>query len=273
MLGWDAAAMMPPGGAAARGDQLAVLAGLAHGQLTAPAVGDDLAEAEAPADRDWRRPTSPDAPCLYPRHRHPGRPGGGGSPRQLRLRDGLARGAAHRRFRPGRAASGRGGAPDPAAADAMAPALGLSPYDALMDGYQPGITAADVQPVFARYEAFLRRRPAAGAGAPGPIAGADAARRAVSRPSGRRRCAAGCRSGPGWTSPMRGWTAPPTRSAAAPRPTCASPPATTRRTRRRRSWACCTRPATRCTSAACPRPTPGSRSARRPAWARMRASR
>ena len=34
MLGWDAAAMMPAGGGAARGDQLAVLAGLAHGLMT-----------------------------------------------------------------------------------------------------------------------------------------------------------------------------------------------------------------------------------------------
>ncbi len=42
-------------------------------------------------------------------------------------------------------------------ADALAPALGLSPYDALMDGYQRGITAGDVGPVFADYEKFLRR--------------------------------------------------------------------------------------------------------------------
>jgi carboxypeptidase Taq len=41
-------------------------------------------------------------------------------------------------------------------AAALAPALGLSPYDALMDGYQRGIGAADVAPVFAAYEAFLR---------------------------------------------------------------------------------------------------------------------
>ena len=45
VLGWDAAAMMPPGGGAARGDQLAVLAGLSHGLLTEPAVADDLAGA------------------------------------------------------------------------------------------------------------------------------------------------------------------------------------------------------------------------------------
>jgi carboxypeptidase Taq len=42
------------------------------------------------------------------------------------------------------------------AASALAPALGLTPYDALMDGYQRGIGAADVAPVFARYQAFLR---------------------------------------------------------------------------------------------------------------------
>jgi carboxypeptidase Taq len=43
MLSWDAAAMMPSGGAAARGDQLAVLAGVAHGMLIAPEAADDVA--------------------------------------------------------------------------------------------------------------------------------------------------------------------------------------------------------------------------------------
>ncbi len=52
MLGWDAATMMPPGGGAARGDQLAVLAGMSHSLLVAPAVGDDLAAAEATAEPD-----------------------------------------------------------------------------------------------------------------------------------------------------------------------------------------------------------------------------
>ena len=46
MLGWDASVMMPPGGAAARGDQLAVLSGLVHEMTTAPALADDLAAAE-----------------------------------------------------------------------------------------------------------------------------------------------------------------------------------------------------------------------------------
>ena len=34
MLGWDAAAMMPAGGGAARGEQISTLAGLAHELLT-----------------------------------------------------------------------------------------------------------------------------------------------------------------------------------------------------------------------------------------------
>ena len=50
VLGWDAATMMPPGGGAARGDQLAVLAGISHSLLVAPVVGDDLAAAEGAAE-------------------------------------------------------------------------------------------------------------------------------------------------------------------------------------------------------------------------------
>jgi carboxypeptidase Taq len=36
VLNWDAATMMPPGGGAARGDQLAVLAGLSHSMKPKP---------------------------------------------------------------------------------------------------------------------------------------------------------------------------------------------------------------------------------------------
>ena len=102
MLDWDAAAMMPAGGGAARGDQLAVLAGLAHALLTAPEVGDDLAEAEASAARATSG-TPPTSRLM--RHAHtratalPARPGRGAGARQLGLREGLARGAAAVRLR------------------------------------------------------------------------------------------------------------------------------------------------------------------------------
>jgi len=156
VLGWDASAMMPPGGGAARGDQLAVLAGLAHGLLTAPEVADDLAQAEARTD-EW------DAANLgLMRHAHVRATA---IPEDLVEAQARANSACEKVWREARRNSDFAAvAPYLAevvsltrqAADAMAPALGLSPYDALMDGYQRGIGAADVAPVFARYEAFLR---------------------------------------------------------------------------------------------------------------------
>ena len=46
MLGWDASAMMPDGGAEARGEQLATLAGLAHEFLSAPDIAEELEAAQ-----------------------------------------------------------------------------------------------------------------------------------------------------------------------------------------------------------------------------------
>jgi len=156
VLGWDASAMMPSGGGAARGDQLAVLAGLAHGVLTAPEAADDLAQAHAGAD-EW------DVANLgLMRHAHTRATA---VPADLVEAQARANSACEKVWREARRTS------DFAAvspylvevvslvrqtADAIAPALGLSPYDALMDGFQRGIGAADVTPVFARYETFLR---------------------------------------------------------------------------------------------------------------------
>src|SRR5437016_3537582 len=47
MLHWDAAAMMPSGGAASRAEQLATLRMIAHQLLTAPDIADLFAAAEA----------------------------------------------------------------------------------------------------------------------------------------------------------------------------------------------------------------------------------
>ena len=46
MLHWDAAVMMPAGGATARAEQLATLRVITHQHLTAPEIGDLVAEAE-----------------------------------------------------------------------------------------------------------------------------------------------------------------------------------------------------------------------------------
>ncbi len=160
VLGWDAAAMMPPGGGAARGDQLAVLAGLAHGMLTAPEMADDLAAAEAagPDPDPWRA-----ANLHLMRHAHTRATA---LPADLVEAQARANSACEKVWREARRTSDFALVRPHLAevlrlvreqAAALAPALGLAPYDALMDGYQRGIGAADVAPVFAAYEIFLQR--------------------------------------------------------------------------------------------------------------------
>lgn len=180
MLSWDAAAMMPPGGAPARGDQLAVLAGLAHGLLVAPEVADDLARAEgAAADPDpWR---SANLRLMRQAHTR-----ASALPADLVEAQARANAACEKIWREARRTADFplvGPALTEvlalvrAQAGALADRLGLSPYDALMDMYQHGIGADDVAPVFAAYETFLREAlPAAEA--------LQAARPAPSRPQG-----------------------------------------------------------------------------------------
>jgi carboxypeptidase Taq len=160
MLGWDAATMMPAGGGAARGDQLAVLAGLSHAQLTASATGDELAaaEAEGTGTDPWRT-----ANLALMRHAYIRATA---LPADLVEAQARANSSCEKVWREARKASDfKQVAPFLAevlrltreAASALAPALGLSPYDALMDGNQRGGRAADVAPVFAAYESFLAK--------------------------------------------------------------------------------------------------------------------
>ncbi len=158
MLNWDAAAVMPAGGAAARGDQLAVLAGLAHAMLTDPAVAGDLADAEAsPPEAEWDS-----ANLRLMRHDFTRATA---LPPELVEAQTRANSACEIVWRQARQKSDFAMV-SPAlaevvrlvreAAAALGPALGLSPYDALMDGWQPGVTAAEVTPIFDRYQAFAR---------------------------------------------------------------------------------------------------------------------
>jgi len=154
MLHWDASAMMPPGGAAARGEQLATLAGLAHELLTAPEVAADLAAATA--DGPW------DSVNLDLMRRAQAR--ATALPTALVEASARANSACETVWREAKARADFA-LVRPALAEvvrlqretaqALGAALGLDPYDALMEGYQRGVTAAEVEPVFAAYEAFL----------------------------------------------------------------------------------------------------------------------
>lgn len=155
MLHWDASTMMPRGGGAARGEQLAALAGLSHELMTAPAVAEDLAAAEAAepwsaANLDIMRRAHRRATAL---------------PTALVEASARANSACEKVWREAKPASDFARVRpyleevlrlQRETAQAYAAATGLSPYDALMEGYQPGVTAAEVEPVFTAYEAWLR---------------------------------------------------------------------------------------------------------------------
>ncbi|HET6184108.1 MAG TPA: carboxypeptidase M32 [Acetobacteraceae bacterium] len=159
VLNWDAAVMMPPGGGAARGEQLAVLAGAAHTMLIAPEVAGDLDEAErAGCGNGWDAANLELMRRAYERAR--------ALPSDLVEASARANSACEKVWREARRLS-QFALVRPhleevvrlvrETAEALAEATGLAPYDALMDGFQRGITAADVAPVFADYEAFLAR--------------------------------------------------------------------------------------------------------------------
>jgi carboxypeptidase Taq len=154
MLHWDAAAVMPPGGGSARGEQLATLSGLSHELLTAPEVAADLAEAEVAGEWD-----TANLALMRATHRR-----ATALPVSLVEASARANAACEQLWRVARARSDFAMVA-PAltevvrlqreTAAALSNATGLSPYDALMDGYQRGIRAADVEPIFAAYERFL----------------------------------------------------------------------------------------------------------------------
>ena len=154
MLSWDAAAVMPRGGAAARGDQLAILAGLQHQHVTAPEVEQDLATAEI--DDPWDEVNLRLMRHAYIRAK--------AVPESLVVAQAKANARCEEVWRGARQDADFARVERDLAevvhltretAEALAPALDLSPYDALMDGHQPGIGAKDVAPIFAEYERFL----------------------------------------------------------------------------------------------------------------------
>ena len=156
VVNWDASTMMPEGGAEARGEQMAVLAGLAHEMLTHPGLAEDLAAAERPND-EW---DSVNLDLMKVAHQR-----ASALPGDLVEAVTRASSVCETIWRAARPASDFGMVRDSLAevvkltreaAQILGQALGLPAYDALLTGYQRGITAAEVTTIFAGYEAFLR---------------------------------------------------------------------------------------------------------------------
>jgi carboxypeptidase Taq len=154
MLGWDAAAIMPPGGSTARGDQLAVLAVLRHQHLIAAEVEADLAAAET--NDAWNAANLQLMGHMYRRAK--------ALPEELVEAQAKANSNCEKVWRIARKQADYSMVrPYLAevvhltreAAAALGDVLGLTPYDALMDGYQQGVGVSDIEPVFTAYEVFL----------------------------------------------------------------------------------------------------------------------
>ncbi len=156
VLHWDSAAMMPPGGAETRGEQIAALSVIAHELITAADMGDLLVAAETVDLEPWQAANLAEMRRLW-RHATAVPPA---------LVEALARQShdTELTWRSARAANDfKSLAPRlqslldlvREAAVAKAEAFGLSLYDALLDEYEPGGRSARIDTLFAELEAFL----------------------------------------------------------------------------------------------------------------------
>jgi len=158
MLQWDTAAMMPPGGAAARAEQLAALHVVCHGMLADPAVSDllDRAESERASLGEWQ---SANLSEMRRQWIH-------ATALDTRLVEALSKAtlACEQVWRKARPA-GDFAMIKPAlgevlrlareAAAAKAARFGCSPYDALLDEYEPGGSSAEIDRVFGELARIL----------------------------------------------------------------------------------------------------------------------
>lgn len=157
-LSWDSATQLPAASADARGEQMATLAALKHQKLTAPEVAGWLADAEAKQATlgEWQQAnlremkrrhahavavdeklvSSFSKACVTSEHAW----------REARKQNDFASFEPHQQniFDLTREI-----------AQAKSAALKLEPYDALLDQYDPGLTQADIDPVFTQLESFL----------------------------------------------------------------------------------------------------------------------
>ena len=152
ILQWDLATMMPKGGARGRADQLAVLKALRHSLLCSLEVAQllDAAGADVSLD-DWQRANLKEMRRAHVLASAVGQPEVEALSR--------ASSACEAAWRDARAESDFSivrpslEALVPlvrATAEARAKALGLDPYDALLEEYEPGGRAAEIDPIFAR---------------------------------------------------------------------------------------------------------------------------
>jgi len=158
ILGWDTQTQMPDGASEARAEQTATLALLGHEILTSPATADRLSQAEAGSDAlgPWERANLREMRRAYIH--------AAAVPADLVEASSKAATRSEMVWREARANS------DFAllrphltevlrlqrlVGEAKGAVLGLSPYDALLDSYDPGMRQARIDPLFSELRAAL----------------------------------------------------------------------------------------------------------------------
>jgi carboxypeptidase Taq len=158
VLHWDAAAMMPPGGAAARAEQLATLRGIVHSELIAPDLAElaDRAGAEHNALDVWQAANLRE---IRRRLDH-----AAALPCELVEAVSRASSECETVWRGARAAGDFASVLPQLegvlrlkreVAAAKAERLGTSPYEALLDQYEPGGSVAMIDRLFDEISTFL----------------------------------------------------------------------------------------------------------------------
>lgn len=170
MLSWDEAVMMPVGGGSVRAESLATLTGMIHEMTAAPWTG-DLVDAASKQDLDqWQAANVKKIRHEWQRAR--------AVPANLVVALSKAASACEQTWRGARGDNDWNAVSAKLEtvvdltrdkAQALATAFECEPYDALLDDYEPGLTRADIEPVFTELlsvipglvDAALDRQPAA----------------------------------------------------------------------------------------------------------------
>ncbi len=157
ILQWDSDAMMPKGAAGTRAESMALLRVLRHGMATDPRIGDWLAAAEADTTLDaWERANCREARRLWTVET--------ALPADLVAASSRAISACEMRWRQARAEADFAGllpyltevlALQREIGRAKGEKLGLSPYDALLNDYEPGGRSATIDALFDDLAGFL----------------------------------------------------------------------------------------------------------------------
>ncbi len=158
VLNWDAQTNMPIGGAWARGEEMAALTEVSADLIGSRAAGDELAEAEAMASA--LEPTEQaDLGEMRRHHAH-----AAAVPKELQAAKSRMSQTLQSAWTQARANNDFQAFAGPFAellpvirqiASAKAEALGLSRYGALIDEYDPGVSEATIDPIFADLAQFL----------------------------------------------------------------------------------------------------------------------